>query len=64
MAEEISIANCHQGQHLAHWCSLVKDIGCEMISVFSSSAVDRVFEPRSGQTKDYKIDIICFSAKH
>jgi hypothetical protein len=28
------------------------------------SAVDRGFEPRSGQTKDYKIGICCFSAKH
>ena len=35
-----------------------------MISVLASSAVDRVFEPRSGQTKDYKIGIYCFSAKH
>jgi hypothetical protein len=24
-----------------------------MVSVLASSAVDRVFEPRSGQTKDY-----------
>ena len=35
-----------------------------MVSVFDSSAVDREFEPRSGQTKDYKIGICCFSAKH
>ena len=35
-----------------------------MVSVPDSSAVDRGFEPRSGQTKDYKIDICCFSAKH
>ena len=35
-----------------------------MVSVLASSAVDRGFEPRSGQTKDYKIDICCFSAKH
>ena len=35
-----------------------------MVSVFSSSAVDRGFEPRSPQTKDYKIGICCFSAKH
>ena len=27
-------------------------------------AVDRGFEPRSGQTKDDKIGICCFSAKH
>ena len=35
-----------------------------MISVLASSAVDRGFEARSCQTKDYKIDICCFSAKH
>jgi hypothetical protein len=29
-----------------------------------SSAVDRKFEPRTGQTKDYGIRICCFSAKH
>ena len=34
-----------------------------MVSVLASSAVDRVFEPRSGHTKDYKIGICCFSAK-
>ena len=26
--------------------------------------VDRVFQPRSSQTKDYAIGICCFSAKH
>ena len=35
-----------------------------MVSVLASSTVDRVFEPRSGQTKDYKLGICCFSAKH
>jgi hypothetical protein len=35
-----------------------------MVSVLTSSAVDRGFEPRSSQTKDYKIGICCFSAKH
>ena len=35
-----------------------------MVGVLASSAVDRVFEPRSGQTKDYKTCICCFSAKH
>ena len=34
------------------------------VSVLASSVVDRGFEPRSGQTKDYKIGICCFSAKH
>ena len=35
-----------------------------MVNVVVSSAVDRGFEPRSGQTKDYKISICCFSTKH
>ena len=35
-----------------------------MISVLTSSVVDHGFEPRSSQTKDYKIGIRCFSAKH
>ena len=35
-----------------------------MVSVLTSSVVDRGFETRSGQTKDYKIGICCFSAKH
>jgi hypothetical protein len=35
-----------------------------MVSVLALIAVDRGFEPRSGQTKDYKIGIRCFSAKH
>jgi hypothetical protein len=35
-----------------------------MVSVLASSAVDRGFEHRSDQTKDYKIVICCFSGKH
>jgi hypothetical protein len=35
-----------------------------MVTVIISRAVDRVFEPRSGQTKDYTIGISCFSAYH
>jgi hypothetical protein len=35
-----------------------------MVSMLASSAVDRGVEPRSGQTKDYKIGICCFSAKY
>ena len=35
-----------------------------MVSVLALSVVDRWFEPRSGQTKDYTIGICCFSAKH
>ena len=40
-------------------------IGVVMASVLTSSAmIDHEFEPRSGQIKDYKIGICCFSAKH
>ena len=35
-----------------------------MISAFASSVVHHGLETRSGQTKDYKIGICCFSAKH
>ena len=31
-----------------------------MVSVLASDAVDRGFEPWSGQTKDFKIGICCF----
>jgi hypothetical protein len=37
-------------------------IGGVMVIVWS--VVDRVFESRPGQTKDYEIDICCFSANH
>jgi len=36
-----------------------------MVDMLTSSAVDHVLvDPWSGQTKDYKIGICCFSAKH
>ena len=38
--------------------------GVIMISMLALRAVDRGFEPRSGQSKDYEIGICCFSAKH
>ena len=39
-------------------------IGGVMVSMFASSAVDRAgIETLTGQTKDYKISICCFSAK-
>jgi len=34
-----------------------------MVSLLASSCVDRGFKSRSGQTKDYKIGICCFSAE-
>ena len=39
-------------------------IGGAMVSVLDSIAVDRGFDPRSGQIKDYKIGICCFPSKH
>jgi hypothetical protein len=35
-----------------------------MVIVLASGAVDRGFESRSGKTKDYAINMCCFSAKH
>ena len=35
-----------------------------MSSMLGSSAVDRGFELRSGQSKDYNIGICCFSTNH
>ena len=42
----------------------INSISGVIVSVLASSAVDCGFDPRSGQTKDYKIDICCFSVKH
>jgi hypothetical protein len=35
-------------------------VGGVMVGVLALSAVDCGLEPRSGQTKDYKIGICCF----
>ena len=39
-------------------------IGSAMVNVLASCVVDRWFDSRSGQTKDYEIGICCLSAKH
>ena len=39
-------------------------IGGVMVSVLTSSVVDREFGHRSGQTNDYELDICYFTAKH
>ena len=39
-------------------------IGSVMASVLASSAIDCGYEPRSCQSKEYKIGICCFSAKN
>jgi len=50
------------------FCVCTSRIGGVMVtqffSVLASSAVDRGFEPRSGQIKDHIISICCFSTKH
>ena len=59
------LCNCYQNLQkrgtLQTRCQCIGDV---MVSVLASSVVDRGFEPRSGQTKDYTIGICCFSAKH
>jgi hypothetical protein len=61
------VANHWQTLSLYH-STLTRDfcnhIGGVMVSMLASSAVDRGFEPWSGQTKDYKTGICRFSAKH
>ena len=45
-------------------CICLTRTGGVMVSVFVSSVEDSGFEPRSGQTEDYKIGMCCFSTKH
>ena len=42
---------------------ILKTSGDAIVSVLASSAVDFGFEPKSGQIKESKIDICCFSEK-
>ena len=42
----------------------VHHFGDVIVKVLASSVVDHEFEPRSGQTKDYKIIICYFSTIH
>jgi hypothetical protein len=51
---------------LVEWKNLYlpNHIGGVMVSILALSTIDRGLEPRSGQTKDYKLGICCFSAKH
>ena len=36
----------------------------DVMVLLASSAIDRRFKPWSGHTKDYKICVCCFTAKH
>jgi hypothetical protein len=56
MSDTRAIVNRNKEEH--------NRIGGVIVSVHASSAVDRGFEPRLGQAKDYKIGFYCFSAKH
>ena len=52
------------GQHTKSSFGVMNRSSGVMVSVLATSAVDRGFEYRSDQTKDYTIGICCFSAKH
>ena len=54
----------HSDMNITHISLNMNRIGGVKVSVLASSVVDRGFELRSGQTKDYKIGICCFSGKH
>ena len=48
------------------WVRIINHAGGVMVSVLATSAIyiDREFETRSDQTKDYQVGICCFSAKY
>ena len=52
--------NSHVSFALLSW----NHLGGVMVSVLVSSAEGRGFDPRPGNTKDFKIGICCFPAKH
>jgi hypothetical protein len=54
----MSSANCTQFN-----ITITNRICGVMVSMFASNTVDHVFEPRSGQMKDFNIGICCFSAE-
>ena len=59
------IERAHEGYSRNVSCTIHSNcIGDVIAIVFASSVVDRGFEPRLDQTKDYKIGICYFSAKH
>ena len=60
----VDICSIHKKILILGHHNLPNGIGGVMVSVLASSVVDRGFEPQSGQTKDYKIDIYCFSTKN
>jgi hypothetical protein len=61
---EIKETTCNLGTKDFQISIFRNRIGGKMVSVLASSAGDRGLKPWSGQTKDFKIGICCFSAKH
>ena len=61
---EFSYRGAFYGRFLWFFYSIWNLIGGVMVSVIAAIVVDRGFEPRSAQTKDYEIGMCCFSAKH
>jgi hypothetical protein len=53
-----------KGKRVDVYLEVRKRRGIYFLNETSACVVDRAFESRSGQTKDYKIGICCFSAKH
>jgi hypothetical protein len=60
----MSILECLHLLFLQGCSNIFNRISGLKVSVLASSAIDRGFEPLSGQTKDYQIALCCFSAKH
>ena len=50
--------------HQFQFQSMFNCIGGVMVTMLASSVVGHGLEPQSGQSKDYKNGICCFSAKH
>jgi len=49
------------------WSSLIWYailFGGVIVSVYTSNVIERGYEPRSGRTKDYNVNMCCFPTKH
>ena len=50
-------------EHIRPSIAILNLISDVLVTVLASVAVDRGFEPRSGQTKDYEIGICCLGQR-
>ena len=75
LSNNFTLIFSYKGQSTTKWnicicwetdqkCSPKTLIGSVIVSVLASSAVDRGFESRSGQTKDYQLVFVAYNAKH